>query len=298
MKSVAIRLSGLSKRFGDVLAVDNVDLEIADGEFFAMLGPSGSGKTTVLRMIGGFERPDSGRIELAGQDVTDQPPFLRDVNTVFQDYALFPHMSVLANIEYGLRVKGAGKDERVARAEKALARVRLSDLGATTIVLILGTMAAFAVARYTFFGREAISLLVILPIALPGIVTGIALNSAFTTFLQPFGIGLSLFTVIVGHATFCIVVVYNNVLARLRRVGATLEEASGDPGANTFQTFRYVTFPTIRSSLVAGALLAFALSFDEIVVTTFTSGASIKTLPQWIFDNLFRPNQAAVGGRI
>jgi putative spermidine/putrescine transport system ATP-binding protein len=129
MKSVAVCLSGVSKRFGDVVAVDNVDLEIADGEFFAMLGPSGSGKTTVLRMIAGFERPDSGRIELAGQDVTDQPPFLRDVNTVFQDYALFPHMNVLANIEYGLRVKGVGKDERVARAEKALARVRLPGLG-------------------------------------------------------------------------------------------------------------------------------------------------------------------------
>ena len=133
-----------------------------------------------------------------------------------------------------------------------------------------------------------------MPIALPGIVTGIALNSAFTTFLQPFGIGLGLFTVIVGHATFCIVVYNNNVLARLRRVGATLEEASGDLGANTSQTFRYVTFPTIRSSLVAGALLAFALSFDEIVVTTFTSGASIKTLPQWIFENPFRPNQAPI----
>jgi len=121
------------------------------------------------------------------------------------------------------------------------------------------------VARYTFFGREAISLLVILPIALLGIVTGIALNSAFTTFLKPFGIGFGLFTMIVGHAIFCIVVIYNNVLARLRRVGATLEGASGDLGANTFQTFRYVTFPTIRSSLVAGDLLAFARSFDEIV---------------------------------
>ena len=129
-KSVAVRLTGLSKRFGDVVAVDDVNLEIADGEFFAMLGPSGSGKTTVLRMIAGFERPDSGRIELAGEDVTDQPPFLRDVNTVFQDYALFPHMSVLANIEYGLKVKGVAKDERVARAEKALDRVRLSGLGA------------------------------------------------------------------------------------------------------------------------------------------------------------------------
>jgi len=129
MNSPAVRLSGLTKRFGEVVAVDGVDLEIADGEFFAMLGPSGSGKTTVLRMIAGFELPDAGRIELAGKDVTDQPPFLRNVNTVFQDYALFPHMSVLANIEYGLRVKGVGKAERRERAEKALARVRLSGLG-------------------------------------------------------------------------------------------------------------------------------------------------------------------------
>jgi len=125
----AIRLIGLSKSFGDVVAVDNVNLEISDGEFFAMLGPSGSGKTTVLRMIAGFELPDSGRIQLAGEDVTDQPPFLRNVNTVFQDYALFPHMSVQANIEYGLKVKGVSKDERVDRAEKALSRVRLSGLG-------------------------------------------------------------------------------------------------------------------------------------------------------------------------
>lgn len=128
-KPPAVKLIGLSKSFGDVVAVDNVDLEISDGEFFAMLGPSGSGKTTVLRMIAGFELPDSGRIQLAGEDVTDQPPFLRNVNTVFQDYALFPHMSVQANIEYGLKVKGVSKDERVARAEKALSRVRLSGLG-------------------------------------------------------------------------------------------------------------------------------------------------------------------------
>ena len=134
----------------------------------------------------------------------------------------------------------------------------------------------------------------VLPIALPGIVTGIALNSAFNTLLQPLGIGLGLATVIIGHATFCIVIVYNNLLARLRRIGGTLEEASSDLGASTFQTFAYVTFPMIRSALVAGGLLAFALSFDEIVVTTFTSGASVQTLPQWIFNNLFRPNQAPI----
>jgi putative spermidine/putrescine transport system permease protein len=169
-----------------------------------------------------------------------------------------------------------------------------AGLGATAIALVLGTMAAFAVQRYRFFGRDTVSLLIILPIALPGIVTGIALNNAFRTVLEPFGVGLGLFTVIVGHATFCVVTVYNNVLARLRRMGAGLEEASADLGADTFTTFRLVTFPMMRSALLAGGLLAFALSFDEIIVTTFTAGAGVRTLPIWIFENLFRPNQAPV----
>ena len=163
--------------------------------------------------------------------------------------------------------------------------------GATLIALLLGSMIAFAVSRYRFFGREPISFVVILPIALPGIVTGIALNSSFNTVLVPLGISFGLFTVILGHATFCIVVVFNNLLARLRRTGTSFEEAAMDLGAGPFQTFRDVTFPAVRSALVAGALLAFALSFDEIVVTTFTSGPGIETLPQWIFNNIFRPNQ-------
>nr|WP_206068823.1 ABC transporter permease [Nonomuraea sp. FMUSA5-5] len=169
-----------------------------------------------------------------------------------------------------------------------------AGLGATAIALVLGTMAAFAVQRHRFFGRQAVSLVIILPIALPGIVTGIALNNAFRTVLEPFGVGLGLFTVVVGHATFCVVTVYNNVLARLRRTGTTLEEASADLGAGPFTTFRLVTFPLIRSALLAGGLLAFALSFDEIIVTTFTAGAGVRTLPIWIFENLFRPNQAPV----
>ena len=123
--SIAIRLSGVKKSFGEVKAVDGVNLEIADGEFFAMLGPSGSGKTTVLRLIAGFELPDSGIIEIDGVDVSQTPPFNRDVNTVFQDYALFPHMTVLENVEYGLKVKKVAKDERITRARKALQRVKL-----------------------------------------------------------------------------------------------------------------------------------------------------------------------------
>ena len=169
-----------------------------------------------------------------------------------------------------------------------------AGLGATTIAIVLGAMISFAVSRYDFFGREPISFVVILPIALPGIITGIALNSAFNTVLVPLGITFGLFTVILGHATFCIVVVFNNVLARLRRTGTNLEEAAMDLGAGPFQTFRDVTFPAVRSALVAGALLAFALSFDEIVVTTFTAGPGIETLPQWIFNNLFRPNQGPI----
>ena len=162
-------------------------------------------------------------------------------------------------------------------------------LGATLLALVLGTLASLAVARYRFFGRETISFLVILPIALPGIVTGMALNATFNTA----GVQLGLLTIVVGHATFCIVVVYNNAVARLRRTSQHLEEASADLGADTWQTFRYVTFPQLRSALLAGALLAFALSFDEVIVTTFTAGPD-QTLPIWILGNLSRPNQLPV----
>ncbi len=162
---------------------------------------------------------------------------------------------------------------------------------ATAISLVLGTMAAMALQRTRFFGRNAVSLLIILPIALPGIVTGLALNNAFTSI---FGLELGFFTIVVAHATFCIVTVFNNVQARLQRLGPSLEQASADLGAGPFTTFRLVTFPMLRSALLAGALLAFGLSFDEIVVTTFTAGPQEQTLPIWIFQNLFRPNQAPV----
>ena len=161
---------------------------------------------------------------------------------------------------------------------------------ATAIALLLGSLAAAAISRYEFFGRDVISLLFVLPIALPGIVTGIALNNVFTNFFGK----LTFFTIVIGHATFCIVVVFNNVAARYRRLGKSLEEASMDLGASRFTTFRLVTFPLLRSALVAGGLLAFGLSFDEIIVTTFTAGAGQTTLPIWIFQNLFRPNQAPI----
>ncbi len=156
---------------------------------------------------------------------------------------------------------------------------------ATMVALVLGSLAAFAVHRFRFFGRDTLSFLVVLPIALPGIVTGLALQQAFLSL----GIDLSMRTLVAAHATFCIVVVYNNVVARLRRLSPTLEEASADLGADGLQTFRYVTFPLIRSALLAGALLAFGLSFDEIIVTTFTAGPGIDTLPQWILRNVQRP---------
>jgi putative spermidine/putrescine transport system permease protein len=179
---------------------------------------------------------------------------------------------------------GKAIDNAGAR-DALLASVKVALL-ATAVALILGTLAALAVGRHRFFGRETISFLVILPIALPGIVTAIALNSTFT---EIFGIDLSLFTVVVGHATFCIVVVYNNVVARLRRTSGSFAEASADLGAPPWQTFLRVTLPNMRGAIVAGALLSFALSFDEIVVTTFTLGGE-KTLPIWFFENFARPN--------
>jgi putative spermidine/putrescine transport system permease protein len=166
-----------------------------------------------------------------------------------------------------------------------------AGVAATAIAIVLGTLASLAVARHRFFGRETISFLVVLPIALPGIVTGVAISNTFT---QVLGVPLSLLTVIVGHATFCIVVIYNNVVARLRRTSGSFEEASADLGAHTWQTFRFVTLPSMRTALAAGALLAFALSFDEIIVTTFTIGAGEETLPIWIFSRLFRPNQLPI----
>lgn len=166
-----------------------------------------------------------------------------------------------------------------------------AGLLATVIALILGTVLAFAVSRYEFFGKNTISLLVVLPISLPGIVTGIALNNAFT---KQLGMSTGLMTVVIGHATFCIVVVYNNAVARLRRMGTSIQEASMDLGANGITTFRLITLPNLASALLAGGLLAFGLSFDEIVVTTFTAGPGIQTLPIWIYNNLFRPNQAPI----
>jgi putative spermidine/putrescine transport system permease protein len=162
-------------------------------------------------------------------------------------------------------------------------------LGASVIALLLGSLAALAVARHQFFGREIVSFVVIFPIALPGIVTGMALSTTFATTGLPLGV----LAIVIGHATFCIVLVYNNVIARLRRTAASQEEASADLGADSWQTFRYITFPSIRSAILAGALLAFALSFDEVIVTIFVAGG-VKTLPIWIFQSFRLANQVAL----
>jgi len=191
----------------------------------------------------------------------------------------------------GLTLEWWGRAFRSQGALDALLTSVQIALAATAVALVLGTLISLALQRHAFFGRDAVSLLVILPIALPGIVTGIALNNAFRTILD---VRLGITTIIVAHATFCIVTVFNNVLARLRRTGTNLEEASADLGAGVWTTFRLVTFPQLRSALFAGGLLAFALSFDEIIVTTFTTGSGVTTLPIWILDNLFRPNQAPI----
>ena len=160
---------------------------------------------------------------------------------------------------------------------------------ATLLAMILGTLASMALARSKFFGREALSLLIILPIALPGIITGISLRSAFNIM----GIPFSFWTIVLGHATFCVVVVYNNAVARLRRTSPSLIEASMDLGADGFQTFRYVLLPNLATALLAGGMLAFALSFDEVIVTTFTSGHQ-QTLPIWMLSELIRPRQRPI----
>ena len=159
----------------------------------------------------------------------------------------------------------------------------------SALALVLGTLCAAAMARARFFGRDAISLLVVLPIALPGIITGMSLRSAFAIGEIPF----STFTIVLGHATFCVVIVYNNAVARFRRLGASMLEASADLGANSFQTFRHVILPNLGSALLAGGMLAFALSFDEVIVTTFTAGQQ-STLPIWMLNELVRPRQRPV----
>lgn len=174
----------------------------------------------------------------------------------------------------------------VESARNAIASSARLAFIAMLIAIVLGTMLSFALQRFEFFGKSAVSFLVVLPIALPGIVTGVALRNSFVRF----GWDLGLMSVIIGHSTFCIVIAYNNVVARLRRLSPNLREASADLGADGWQTFHLVTWPLIRSSVFAGGILAFALSFDEVVVTTFTAGAGVETLPQWILNNFSRPN--------
>jgi putative spermidine/putrescine transport system permease protein len=190
----------------------------------------------------------------------------------------------------GFTVKWFAEAASNPAVTRAVVNSLVAGFLATAIALVLGTLAAIAVQRFAFFGRQTISFLLVLPIALPGVVTGIALRTTFVTF----GIDFGLLTIIVGHATFCVVVVYNNVIARLRRLPRSPEEASADLGADTWTTFRRVTLPGMRTSLLSGGLLAFALSFDEIIVTNFTAGAGTQTIPMWILSAINRPTELPV----
>ena len=189
----------------------------------------------------------------------------------------------------GFTLEWVGEALRNTGLQQALLTSIGIALGATLIALLLGSLAAMAVSRHRFFGRETISFVLIFPLVLPGVVTGMALSTTFATTGAPLG----LLAIIVGHATFCVVLVFNNVAARMRRVSGALEEASADLGADSFQTFRFVTFPAMRSAMLAGGLLAFALSFDEVIVTIFVAGG-VKTLPIWIFQSFRLANQVAL----
>ena len=202
----------------------------------------------------------------------------------------FNESSFMAWPPPGLTLKWFGEALANSAIPQAFMNSILAATGATAIAIVLGTLAAMAVQRYSFFGRETVSFLLILPIALPGVVTGIALSSTF----QTFGIEFGLATIIVGHATFCIVIAYNNAIARLRRLPRTSEDASSDLGADTWITFRRITLPGMRSALLSGALLAFALSFDEVIVTLFTAGAGTQTIPLWVLAAMQRPTELPV----
>jgi putative spermidine/putrescine transport system permease protein len=176
----------------------------------------------------------------------------------------------------------------------ALLNSVLVAFGAMVIAMILGSLVAFALSKYDFFGKGTVNLLVVLPIALPGVVTGVAFSNTYSNFLGPAGFEIGYFGMIVAHATFCIVMVFNNVFARLKRMNPSLQEASMDLGQGLWGTFRLITFPQFRTAFAAGALLAFALSFDEVVVTIFTSPPGVDTIPLWILKEMSRPNQASV----
>lgn len=166
----------------------------------------------------------------------------------------------------------------------------IAGSAATAVALVLGTLASLAVQRFSFFGRDTIAFALVLPIALPGVITGIALQTTFKTM----GLNFGLMTIIIGHATFCVVIAYNNVVARLRRLPRTPEEASADLGADSWLTFRRITLPGMATALLSGGLLSFALSFDEIIVTLFTAGAGTQTIPIWIFASIQRPTELPV----
>ncbi len=202
----------------------------------------------------------------------------------------FNESSFMAWPPTGFTLRWFGEAIENSAIPAAFLNSMIAALGAVAIALVLGTLAAMAVQRYSFFGRDTISFLLILPIALPGVVTGIALSTTF----QTLGINFGLTTIIIGHATFCVVIAFNNVIARLRRLPRSSEEASSDLGADTWITFRRITTPAMRTALLSGALLAFALSFDEVIVTLFTAGAGTQTIPLFVLAAMQRPTELPV----
>ena len=202
----------------------------------------------------------------------------------------FNESSFMAWPPPGFTLRWVGEALQNSAIPAAFLNSILAALGAVAVALVLGTLSAMAVQRYSFFGRESISFLLVLPIALPGVITGIALSTTF----QTLGIEFGLTTIVIGHATFCVVLAYNNVIARLRRLPRSSEEASADLGADTWITFRKITMPAMRTALLSGALLAFALSFDEVIVTLFTAGAGTQTIPIFVLSAMQRPTELPV----
>jgi len=269
-----VKLDSVVKRFDDVV-VDGITLEIPSGSLFALLGPSGCGKTTTLRMIGGFEEPDEGAIYLGDRDVVGLPSYRRDVNTVFQSYALFPHLSIFENVAFGLRRK---------RVEKAYVKGRVTEMFRLVGLEGLGSRR----------GRAPVNFLIFLPMAAPEIVLGASL---LTLFLNQSVLDLGFWTIFIAHVMFCISFVVVTVRARLVDFDRHLEEAAADLGATGFDTFRLITMPLLWPAILAGGLLAFAISIDDFVITYFNSGSEI-TFPVFVWGRAARgvPPQVNVIG--
>jgi ABC-type spermidine/putrescine transport system permease subunit II len=303
----AIELRGVSKRYGEQLVLQPPDLQVRDGEFLCLLGPSGCGKTTMLNLIGGFVDQTSGEIYIRGERVNGLPSNRRNVNTVFQSYALFPHMSVEDNVGFGLQMARVPRSDAAPRIQRALERVGLEDWAArlpgqlsggqqqrvdvaralvnAPSVLLLGeplgalAAAAFPLVRSRVPFRAGVRVLLTLPIMIPGLLIGVGLLALFR---RAFDITLSETTAVIGQALICTPFVVLIVAAQLEGFDASLERAARDLGASTYQRLRYVVFPLISSAVLAAAPFAFTVAFDDFIITLFVIGGA-NTLPTYIF---------------